>query len=771
MTLSGDFEPRTRRRARQAEDADLFRLLVDRVVDYAIFLLTPDGHVASWNAGAERLKGYRADEIIGYTFQRFYTAEDRMAGLPARLLGTARAEGRVEHEGWRVRKDGSRFWADVVITALRNNSGELVGFAKVTRDLTQRRDAEQERAVRIAAEHALNAELEDRIQQATTELEDRIAALRMLSEASALLASSLEYQTTLQRVVRVAVPFLADWSSFDLVEYDGLARGVAVAHADPARESSLREIQRRYPPDARGPQPVSEVLRTGRSILLPEVSESTLRETSRDQEHLALRRKVGFHSVLVVPLHGRERLLGAMTLVRGGARPPFTGDDRALAEELAQRCATALENARLYEAVRRHARHLEALAGSARTFAGSLELADVLAGIVKSGAEHLGDGCLVRLTPERDERCLLPAAIDHPDPHVQVLAREVLGRTSVRLGEGLSGTVAETGRPLLVNGVGSRESPPARNAQPDDPWQRTGASSLLIVPLRNKDSLIGTLETWRDASSAPYTSDDQSFLQALADRAALAITNARLHAETERALEMRDEFVAIAAHELKTPLTALTAATQLALRQLQGASVPDVGQLRARLTTIEQQARRFGALVERLLHATALDTAPPTLRRRPTDLVRLVRRTLERAQPRIDRERVVMRAPRRVIVEIDAAWMQWVVSNLVGNALRYSAGSVQIDIQPGEEEVEIAVRDHGRGISPEKRAHLFERYYRPHAEDYASGLGLGLSISREIVRHHGGELRAEFPADGGSRFVVVLPLRAGSVPSVLRSGS
>jgi PAS domain S-box-containing protein len=282
MTLPGDLEPRTRRRARQAEDADLFRLLVDRVVDYAIFLLTPDGHVASWNAGAEHLKGYRANEIIGHSFERFYTAEDRAAGLPARLLATARAEGRVEHEGWRVRQDGSRFWADVVITALANHEGQLVGFAKVTRDLTARRQTEQERARRMAAERALNAELEDRVQRATTALEDRLEALRMLSEASALLASSLEYHTTLQRVVRVAVPFLADWSSFDIVEDDGSAHGVAVAHADAARESSLREIQQRYPPDTRGPRPVSEVLRTGRSVLLAEVSESMLRETSRD---------------------------------------------------------------------------------------------------------------------------------------------------------------------------------------------------------------------------------------------------------------------------------------------------------------------------------------------------------------------------------------------------------------------------------------------------------------------------------------------------------
>src|SRR5918911_324728 len=168
MTGSGDLDPRTSRRARHAEDAGLFRLLVDRVVDYAIFLLTPDGHVASWNKGAERLKGYRAAEIIGHSFERFYPPEARAAGRPARLLAIARAEGRVEDEGWRVRKDGTRFWADVVITALRDDSGQLVGFAKVTRDLTERRQAEEERTRRVAAERA--AERIERLQQATAAL-------------------------------------------------------------------------------------------------------------------------------------------------------------------------------------------------------------------------------------------------------------------------------------------------------------------------------------------------------------------------------------------------------------------------------------------------------------------------------------------------------------------------------------------------------------------------------------------------------------------------
>ncbi|MDQ2648782.1 MAG: PAS domain-containing sensor histidine kinase [Actinomycetota bacterium] len=117
-------------------------VLVESVVDYAIFALDPGGCVATWNGGAQRLKGYRADEIIGESFANFYTPEDRAAGLPERALRTALEEGRWENEGWRVRKDGSRFWASVVITRLVSADGSMPGFAKITRDLTERKLAE-----------------------------------------------------------------------------------------------------------------------------------------------------------------------------------------------------------------------------------------------------------------------------------------------------------------------------------------------------------------------------------------------------------------------------------------------------------------------------------------------------------------------------------------------------------------------------------------------------------------------------------------------------
>ncbi|TBF44554.1 hybrid sensor histidine kinase/response regulator [Rhizobium leguminosarum] len=120
-----------------------FRLLVDAITDYAIYMLSPEGIVTSWNSGAQRFKGYKPPEILGEHFSRFYLEEDRAAGLPARALATAAEHGRFEGEGWRQRKDGSRFWAHVIIDPIRRPSGELIGYAKITRDLTERRAAEQ----------------------------------------------------------------------------------------------------------------------------------------------------------------------------------------------------------------------------------------------------------------------------------------------------------------------------------------------------------------------------------------------------------------------------------------------------------------------------------------------------------------------------------------------------------------------------------------------------------------------------------------------------
>jgi PAS domain S-box-containing protein len=167
-----------------SHEAELYRLLVESVTDYAIFALGPTGLVLSWNPGAQRIKGYAAAEIIGQPFTKFYPPEAVASGFPQHELEVAARVGRFEDEGWRVRKDGSRFWANVIISAVKDGNGRVLGFAKVTRDLTQRRAAE-EQARQLAAEQAARQEAQRRSEELARlneQLQEQAAELELQAE-------------------------------------------------------------------------------------------------------------------------------------------------------------------------------------------------------------------------------------------------------------------------------------------------------------------------------------------------------------------------------------------------------------------------------------------------------------------------------------------------------------------------------------------------------------------------------------------------------------
>jgi hypothetical protein len=166
------------------DEEERMRLLVESIRDYAVFLLDSEGRVRSWNNGAQIIKGYRADEIIGQHISTFYTPEERDLGKPLQLLAIAERDGRVEAEGWRVRKDGSRFWADVVITALCGPDKELLGFVKVTRDLTERLRAQEERLRLAHAEEAIRLR-DEFLSIASHELRTPLTALQLQLESLA----------------------------------------------------------------------------------------------------------------------------------------------------------------------------------------------------------------------------------------------------------------------------------------------------------------------------------------------------------------------------------------------------------------------------------------------------------------------------------------------------------------------------------------------------------------------------------------------------------
>jgi PAS domain S-box-containing protein len=239
---------------REAEEK--FHYLVDAVVDYAIFMLDPEGKVATWNPGAERAEGYTAEEIIGKHFGVFYTPPDRAAGTPERILETVRRAGRFEEEGWRVRKDGTRFWASVVVTALRDARGNLLGFAKVTRDLTARREVEEmERALfkeQIARAAAQEAEKRSKASEEAAHEANRVKD---------------EFLATVSHELRTPLNAILGWAS--------MLRGRGV---DPSISKGLEVIHRNAEAQARLIEDILDVSRiiTGKLRLLLAPTDLTL---------------------------------------------------------------------------------------------------------------------------------------------------------------------------------------------------------------------------------------------------------------------------------------------------------------------------------------------------------------------------------------------------------------------------------------------------------------------------------------------------------------
>jgi PAS domain S-box-containing protein len=229
-------------------------------------------------------------------------------------------------------------------------------------------------------------------------------------------------------------------------------------------------------------------------------------------------------------------------------------------------------------------------------------------------------------------------------------------------------------------------------------------------------------------------------------------------ATAEQAVRARDEFISVASHELKTPISALMAMTQLARRRLDRTSELDYARVYDFLDQMYGQADRLSRLGTQLLDTSRIKAGRLALQPEPTDLVELVR-TVAGASAQSRTVRVD--APERLVAEVDPLRLEQVVRNLVDNAIKYSpdGGPIDVTVAPSTHGcARIAVRDHGIGIPPEHRASIFEPFYRAHPRGQTSGLGLGLHISRQIVEQHGGRIEAEFPADGGTCFVVTLPL-------------
>ena len=276
-------------------------------------------------------------------------------------------------------------------------------------------------------------------------------------------------------------------------------------------------------------------------------------------------------------------------------------------------------------------------------------------------------------------------------------------------------------------------------------------ANVVLTALHDDD---GTLVAY-----AKVTRDLTERKRAEEERLRLVEREQQARAEAKAAqglVQAQEEFLAVAAHELKTPMTGAKLAAQLLLRRARRQGF-DPAQMQQALRTIMQQIDTLERLVVQLLETARVQAERLGLRREPTNVTALVRGAVAAAQARTERHQVTLEAPEEVWAEVDAPRLEQVVTNLLDNALKFSPNGGRIVVQvgtPTPESVEVAVQDQGIGVPQEHRAHLFERFYQAHGATHQSGLGLGLYISREIVLRHGGTIRAEFPLQGGTRMVV-----------------
>jgi signal transduction histidine kinase len=257
------------------------------------------------------------------------------------------------------------------------------------------------------------------------------------------------------------------------------------------------------------------------------------------------------------------------------------------------------------------------------------------------------------------------------------------------------------------------------------------------------------------------------------EREELLVREREARRAAEEALRLREEFLSIAAHELRTPLTSLNGYAQMAARQLEREGRLEQPRAERMLGAIAGQAERLSRLVAKLLDVSRLEGGSLTLERRPVDLVGLAAGCVDAAQACTDRHRVTLQAPSTLEAEADPLRLEQVLTNLLDNAIKYSpeGGPIQVVLARARDGwVELAVRDWGLGIPPRRRGRIFERFYQAHGDGHRSGLGLGLYVSRRIAELHGGAIRAEFPHDGGTRFVVSLPVAAESPRGALSVG-
>lgn len=623
--------------SRAADESERrYQQLVESIRDYAIFMLDTEGRVRSWNPGAQAIKGYAASEIIGQHLSVFYTPEDRAAGKPARLLLTAAEQGRVDDEGWCLRKDGSRFWSDVVISAIRDDSGALVGFSKVARDLSDRRASQE--------------------------------ALRQSEARFAQMIGSVK-----------------DYAIF-LLDENGIIRtwnaGAQLAKGYQAEEIIGRSISTFYTPEDRA---------AGRPQML---LARAVRDGRVEDEGWRVRKDGTrfWADVVITALRDEHGRLNGFTKVTRDLTLRRQAD----------------------EALRQSEERFRVLVQSVKDYAIFMLDPKGVVATWNSGAHRI-----IGYAPE--EIIGKHFSVFYPPEDVASGKSERELETSL-----LRGKFEEEG--WRIRKDGSRF------------W-----ASVVLEPLRGREgSLLGFAKVTRD----------------LTERQAAEKERLRL-VKADEAIRLRDEFLSIASHELKTPLTAVHLQLQGLLRSAMKLD-ERVGQ---KLTRAVKSGERLSDLIETLLDVSRIATGRFELSRTQSDLKQTVEEVVERLREQAQQSdsAVTVEVDGRVVGQWDRLRLEQVLHNLLANAFKYAAGTpVRVTLRERQGTAVLIVEDRGPGIPVAERERVFERFERAASMRHYGGMGLGLYVARQIVEAHGGRIHIEGAEPTGARFVVQLPVETRS---------
>lgn len=488
-------------------------------VTTGVFIIEPElpgNPIIFVNPAFLAITGYSAEEVLGRNWRLPQGTEADQSMLDAIDLAMVR---RHPFSGVLrgLRKDGTAFWSDITISPVYDAEGDLINFVGLQTDVTQR------------------------VREEETQ--------RFLTEASEVLAASLDYEATLENVAQLIVPTIADWCTICVRDEDGALERVSAAHSDPKKLSLIGELSPcAWIPVGSPVDPILSVLENGRPQYLFRIAEQDLIDHVRDDHHRVTLQQLGPTSLMVVPLVARGRAFGVVVFAMADSGRQYGPPDLALAEDLARRAALAVDNAWLYreaqlaaERSRQAAARVEALSEASRLFAeAGLDFPSLMNTIARHVAHLIGDHCSVLLLSE-DRSLFSLSSFYHRDPEALAYLRSLMSDLIQRSDEGLNGLVMRSGQPLLISDVDPAE---IKDLTIPEYWafiERYAVKSILCVPLRVRGRVIGTLFSARDSDAVPYTLEDQGFLQDLADRAALAIDNTGLYKQLlERERQLQD---------------------------------------------------------------------------------------------------------------------------------------------------------------------------------------------------------------------------------------